>query len=207
MGSDSSERLPICLVDDDLAWNMLDEQLRMELQACGQGDREVITFSTLRDALELLSWERPYVLILDHNMKAGRDPEVAERLGADPEGALYGYHLSRAIRKQNVFGLAIPIVYFTAVMGAAKVKPDEEKGFVELLMDDGPFLPDMWQDKLRYQTDEVKLVDLVGKLDSFFVTKINQLQSVASRVVLNSIDLVGSDPDESSLASSEEMET
>ena len=195
----SIESLPVCIVEDQLDEIYIDQLVLKSLES-GREDwqsRQVLTYSSLTEALDLLEWDRPFLLILDHNMEAGVDPGLAERLGANPEAFLFGYHLSKAIRQQCKLGLVVPIVYLTAALPSVAKDPGKPD-FIKLLMSDGPFLPDFWQDKHDYLTRKKKWSDLIEAMDSFYEMKLAQVQEVAARVVWDSLELVGDDTPEGS---------
>jgi hypothetical protein len=121
--------------------------------------------------------------VLDHNLEAGVDPDLAELLDVDPRTDLKGYHFCSALRRKHVFGLAIPVAYYTGWMS--------NTAFVELLEKEGPFLPNYWVDKTAEGDRRLKPTDIIGRLDELAAVSMENFLVAASRAFSATIPVSG----------------
>lgn len=174
------DNVPIVVVDDEGEENIL-PALRLAQNFGKWQGREIELYTTLDSALELLVRRDPFVLVLDHNLNAGRNPELAARLGADPGEELFGYHLCGALRQQHTFGLAIPVAYLTAWVSGPK--------YLEILSNQGPFLPNFWMDKNTMQEHGHTLAGLVDSLDTYQAALMENLKLASSAVFMRDVPI------------------
>lgn len=144
--------IPLAIVDDDAVWL----QAQVETLSHIYPDRRIFAFTTLKDAKELVMFNEPFLLILDHDL--GR------------EG--FGHSLAREIRTVNPFGLTIPICYYSAQLDAEK--------YQSIGQQDGQLGPTYWVDK-----SEFSLKDVVDAMDRIFATVRGLWLTQAERLLLN----------------------
>jgi len=144
--------IPLAIVDDDEMW----VQAQVETLSHLYPDRRIFAFTTLRDAKELIMFDEPFLLILDHDL--GR------------EG--FGHSLAREIRTMNPFGLTTPICYYSAQLDAEK--------YQSIGQQDGQLGPTYWVDK-----SEFSIKDVVDAMDRIFATVRQLWLTQAERLLLN----------------------
>ena len=173
----------IVIVDDE--HTKLTTALRLA-QVRGKLDpaRVIETYETLEAATVLLDRQDPFVLILDHNIEAAPDAELARRLWLDvpdPENppTLYGYHFGSALRREHPFGLALPIVYFSGQFS--------DPQFLELVRNHGPYLPNFWVDKHELMRSGRSITDIVSELDHYFASLVSTIKSAANSIFMSEI--------------------
>ncbi len=132
--------LPIVLVDDESGQG----EDFFDIVGGAYPERELHFFQSLDDArrnLFTVTNTRPFGLILDHNLN-------------DPQGD-EGWNLGVEVRDHHPWGMAIPIVYFSAFM--------DEAAYADQRFRLGTLAPTLYMDKKQSDTSLKRAVEKIDK--------------------------------------------
>lgn len=149
--------LPVVIVDDDLRYLRAQTDLLRDVYP----SRDVLAFTNLLDAGELVTFPGPFLLILDHDFPPSSSTERD-----------FGYFLAQKIRSGHPYGLTIPICYLSGKVN--------DREFRTISRQTGQLGPTFWSRKGDDSIDSV-----VDSMDRAFAEVRNLWLNQAERLLID----------------------